>query len=268
MVKREELAQELARNGLEPPAKFVQNDAVQLEEVVEGCLPQVDISLLTSPCVSVAKAEAIKLSPPLDAVNHGMSREFMDTVRGVSHDFFQLPLEEKSKYARPDNTWQGYGFDKRSDDYGSQDWTDRLMFKLGPEAQRNFNDGITQQAMSIRRTTAPPTAAAMRLRFEEWMSESGIEYEEDAKEKEMRFEIFNGNDSTTLGVDNEVGWWRTRRRKGKMFFCLSEKDKVVRPVKGLVNVTTKPPKYKKVTNYELSHVRNPKLRALVDSMKL
>ncbi|CAN0916349.1 hypothetical protein LINGRAHAP2_LOCUS29661 [Linum grandiflorum] len=59
---------------------------------------------------------------------------------------------------------------------------------------------VAQQAMSIRRTV-PPTAAAMRLRFEEWMSESGIEYEEDAKEKEMRFEIFKGNDSTTLGVD-------------------------------------------------------------------
>ncbi|CAN0888701.1 AN1 [Linum grandiflorum] len=72
---------------------------------------------------------------------------------------------------------------------------------------------VAQQAMSIRPTVpGDPIEAAMRLRFEEWMSDFGKEYK-DAKEKDMRFTIFKRrvehieswnaavNESTTLGLN-------------------------------------------------------------------
>ncbi|CAN1252927.1 2-oxoglutarate-dependent dioxygenase 11 [Linum perenne] len=344
MVKREELAQALSQNGVEPPVMFMQNGTVQPEEAIKGCLPQIDISVLTSPCISMAKDEAMKLHEAFSTfgcclvVNHGMSREFMDTVRGIANDFFKLPLEEKSKYARPDDTWQGYGFDKRPEDYGNQDWTDRLMFKLGPEAQRNFNYWPKESPSNFREVMKECNTKVDKLLVEvlKGMARS-LELEEESFVDEIgeprwiaRLSLYPkclqaskvlGLDAHTDGtvltfvlLDREVGgaqlcmdgrWVEIpfesedailvnlgdqgeviisngefkapihrvtvnpdKERQSVAFFCLSEKGKVVGPVKGLVNGTTKPAKYKKVTNYERIHGQNPKHRAMVESMKL
>ena len=73
---------------------------------------------------------AVSLS---QSINHGLTSSFLDKVRSVSKQFFELPLEEKQKYAKE--------FHKR-EDYGNDiifaevlDWNDRLVLVLRPEDQ-------------------------------------------------------------------------------------------------------------------------------------
>ncbi|CAN1170890.1 Protein SRG1 [Linum perenne] len=142
-----ELTQVLSDIGVEPPAKFFQNEV--MPGVADGSLPvidvpKVDISLLSSSCPATAKAETEKLRSALlsygccFALNHGMTSEFLDEVRQVADDFFKLPLEEKCKLSRPIGEWQGYGFDEVPDNYESHDWSDRLMIMISPDHLTNL----------------------------------------------------------------------------------------------------------------------------------
>ncbi|CAN1171717.1 Protein SRG1 [Linum perenne] len=110
-----ELTQVLSDIGVEPPAKFFQNDV--MPGVADGSLPVIDVP---------------------KAVNHGMTSEFLDEVRQVADDFFKLPLEEKCKLSRPIGEWQGYGFDEVPENYESHDWSDRLMIMISPDHLTNF----------------------------------------------------------------------------------------------------------------------------------
>ncbi|KAL4397830.1 hypothetical protein AHAS_Ahas01G0231100 [Arachis hypogaea] len=46
------------------------------------------------------------------AIGHGMSTSYLHKIRQVSKQFFQLPVEEKQKYARAANDSEGYGNDR------------------------------------------------------------------------------------------------------------------------------------------------------------
>lgn len=70
------------------------------------------------------------------AINHGMTSEFIDKVREVTKSFFALPLEEKQRYSRDINDLDGYGNDTVVSEKQTLDWTDRLYLKVYPEDQR------------------------------------------------------------------------------------------------------------------------------------
>ncbi|XLS98354.1 hypothetical protein HN51_041089 [Arachis hypogaea] len=74
----------------------------------------------------------------IQAINHGMSSSFLDKVREVSKQFFELPKEEKMIYAREPNDMEGYGSDIIYFRDQKLDWTDRIYLKVQPEEQRNF----------------------------------------------------------------------------------------------------------------------------------
>jgi len=67
-----------------------------------------------------------------------MTSLFLDNVREVSKQFFDLPKEEKQKYAREPNGHEGYGNDVIFTENQRLDWTDRVYLKVQPEDQRNF----------------------------------------------------------------------------------------------------------------------------------
>lgn len=67
-----------------------------------------------------------------------MASSFLDKVREVSKKFFELPKEEKLKYAREPNDVEGYGNDKILSKNQRLDWTDRIYLKVQPEDQRKF----------------------------------------------------------------------------------------------------------------------------------
>jgi isopenicillin N synthase-like dioxygenase len=74
----------------------------------------------------------------IQATNHGMTRLFLDKVREISKQFFDLPKSEKLKYLREPNDIEGYGNDVIYSENQKLDWNDRLFLKVHPEDQRNF----------------------------------------------------------------------------------------------------------------------------------
>lgn len=68
-----------------------------------------------------------------------MSSEFLDEVRRLTREFFDLPMEEKLKYSREENEIEGYGNDMVLSDKQILDWTDRLYLTVYPEQSRRFN---------------------------------------------------------------------------------------------------------------------------------
>jgi isopenicillin N synthase-like dioxygenase len=67
-----------------------------------------------------------------------MTSLFLDKVREISKEFFDLPKEEKQKYAREPNGIEGYGNDVIFSENQKLDWTDRVYLKVNPEDQRNL----------------------------------------------------------------------------------------------------------------------------------
>ncbi|KHN33717.1 Codeine O-demethylase [Glycine soja] len=108
-------------------------------------IPVIDLHRLSSS--SISQQELAKLHHALhswgcfQAINHGMKSSFLDKVREVSKQFFQLPKEEKQKCARErePNNIEGYGNDVIYSKNQRLDWTDRVYLKVLPEDERKFN---------------------------------------------------------------------------------------------------------------------------------
>ncbi|KAE9604479.1 hypothetical protein Lal_00011088 [Lupinus albus] len=105
-------------------------------------IPVVDLHQIMSQITS--QNELSKLKEALNswgcfqAINHGMTSSFLDKVREISKQFFELPKEEKEKYAREPNDIEGYGNDTIFLETQRLDWTDRLYIKVQPQDKRNF----------------------------------------------------------------------------------------------------------------------------------
>ncbi|PPD66383.1 hypothetical protein GOBAR_DD36735 [Gossypium barbadense] len=90
--------QEMSMNGDEPPPEFHAKDGSF------GCIGSSDLSASVSGgLLSSSKDEQGKLRLALcsggcfQAIGHGISNSFLNKVRGVAKQFFQLPQEEKQK---------------------------------------------------------------------------------------------------------------------------------------------------------------------------
>ena len=59
------------------------------------------------------------------SINHGLTSSFLDKARLVSKQLFELPLEEKQKYAKEFHKREGYGNDIIFAEV--LDWNDRLV---------------------------------------------------------------------------------------------------------------------------------------------
>jgi isopenicillin N synthase-like dioxygenase len=137
--------QELVFEGEEVPEKYIQkedggliNDAFPYMEI-----PTIDIGLLESSSSSAADElqtlrSALSTWGCFQAINHGMTPEFLDEVRKITKQFFELPVEEKKKYSREVNDMQGYGYDMILSDQQILDWSDRLYLSIHPEDQRKL----------------------------------------------------------------------------------------------------------------------------------
>ncbi|CAL1404079.1 unnamed protein product [Linum trigynum] len=158
----------VGERGAEPLAKYFQKD----EEMIgaAGCslrmmdnIPQIDVSLLTSPSPATASAESQELGSALSAngfcflINHGMTREFLDGLRDIMTDFFQLPLEEKRKCKAESSAAAagldhhfGYEADEPSETGGPHDWCERLAITLIPESQSQFQCMMPHMSNTIK----------------------------------------------------------------------------------------------------------------------
>ncbi|XP_021812061.1 codeine O-demethylase-like isoform X1 [Prunus avium] len=112
--------------------------SVQLKDI-----PVIDLGLLLTPSSTTQQQlenfrSALTTWGCFQAINHGMTPEFLDEVREMTKQFFALPLEEKQKYSREVNDIQGYGNDMVISQQQTLDWTDRLYLSVYPEEHRKL----------------------------------------------------------------------------------------------------------------------------------
>nr|ACK76231.1 anthocyanidin synthase [Dimocarpus longan] len=74
-------------------------------------------------------------------VNHGISDELMDKVREAGQAFFNLPVEEKEKYAndQASGNVQGYGSKLANNASGQLEWEDYFFHLIYPEDKRDLS---------------------------------------------------------------------------------------------------------------------------------
>ncbi|KAJ0962420.1 hypothetical protein J5N97_030248 [Dioscorea zingiberensis] len=80
---------------------------------------------------------------PIDGLvmDCGMTASFLDEVRNVAKEFFQIPMEEKQKYSNLKHGkfhYQGYGNDEVITDDQILDWTHRLYLTVQPDDMRKL----------------------------------------------------------------------------------------------------------------------------------
>lgn len=70
-------------------------------------------------------------------VNHGVSHGLMERMRGAWREFFELPLDEKRKYANSPETYEGYGSRLGVVKDAKLDWSDYFFLNYLPSSIRN-----------------------------------------------------------------------------------------------------------------------------------
>ncbi|CAI0381940.1 unnamed protein product [Linum tenue] len=117
------------------PLQFLQQTQTALSVPTPSSsaeIPTVDYTLLASPGSGETELQklhsACKNWGIFQVVNHGMSPEVMEKLRGEIEEFYELPLEEKMKYG---GDGEGYG-GGRVRANGVRDWGDRLYITTNP----------------------------------------------------------------------------------------------------------------------------------------
>ncbi|CAN8317055.1 unnamed protein product [Cochlearia groenlandica] len=77
-------------------------------------------------------------------VNHGVSHELMERVRVAWREFFELPLEEKRKYANTPDTYEGYGSRLGVVKDAKLDWSDYFYLNYLPCSIRDSSKWPSQ----------------------------------------------------------------------------------------------------------------------------
>lgn len=71
-------------------------------------------------------------------VNHGIPSDLLHRLRTVGREFFELPQDEKEKYAKAPQGFQGYGTILQKDAYGKKGWVDHLFHIIWPLSKVNL----------------------------------------------------------------------------------------------------------------------------------
>lgn len=140
--------QEISAKGEEPPSQFFVKDttfAGNLGSVSSIQIPIIDLNLLSLDPNSKAYTNEInKLLFALTSwgvfqvIGHGMSSSYLEEIRNITKKFFCLSMEEKQKYGRAADGFEGYGSDPIIVEGQVLDWCDRLFLTVYPQDYRNL----------------------------------------------------------------------------------------------------------------------------------
>ncbi|WJX60373.1 anthocyanidin synthase [Trifolium repens] len=77
----------------------------------------------------------------MNLVNHGISDELLNRLKKVGETFFELPVEEKEKYANDQSVGkiQGYGSKLANNASGQLEWEDYFFHCIFPEDKRDLS---------------------------------------------------------------------------------------------------------------------------------
>ncbi|GMN47351.1 hypothetical protein TIFTF001_016533 [Ficus carica] len=145
MELQAESVQELILKG-EVPDKYIQYDKITGEPQDANFpamdIPVIDLGLLRNS--STSAHELVKLRSALSswgcfqAINHDMTPKFLDKVRDVTKQFFELPLEQKQRCSQEVGDIQGYGNGIVLSEQQKLDWSELLYLVIQPEDRRNL----------------------------------------------------------------------------------------------------------------------------------
>ncbi|XP_059641097.1 codeine O-demethylase-like [Cornus florida] len=140
--------QEMVLNGEEPPALYFCRDGETIADAPSPIspIPIIDLSTLScsTPSTKEYEDELQKLKSALcswgcfQAIGHGISNPFLEKICQVSREFFGQPMEEKKKYSKTVEEFEGYGADPVPEEGQSLDWSDRLFLDVYPEDRRKL----------------------------------------------------------------------------------------------------------------------------------
>ncbi|KAK6290489.1 hypothetical protein POUND7_002030 [Theobroma cacao] len=171
--------QELVRKDpLQVPQRYVRD----LEDIpkdtdishLSSLIPVIDLSLLfffLKGFLSLLlmgneeKLEKINLACQewgfFQVVNHGVAKEELQKMKDAAAEFFELPMEEKNKYAMPSNDIHGYGHAYVVSEEQILDWSDVLILvvhpshyrklKFWPKSPKGFEEIIEEYPNAIRK---------------------------------------------------------------------------------------------------------------------
>ncbi|KAL2338438.1 hypothetical protein Fmac_012884 [Flemingia macrophylla] len=132
---------EMSINGDEPSSRYIVNGNTfgSKDSSAQIPIPIIDLSLLSSEGELEKLKSALSSAGCFQAIGHGMSGSYLDKIREVSKQFFELPEEEKQKYARAVNESEGYGNDRVVSDKQVLDWSYRLTLRVFPDNKRRLS---------------------------------------------------------------------------------------------------------------------------------
>ncbi|KAL5697844.1 hypothetical protein ACHQM5_028954 [Ranunculus cassubicifolius] len=145
----EKHVQELSINGDQPPPRYIlkEIDNAPINTSLSSSIPIIDLHLLSSSSAEVKDKELHKLKLALSswglfqAIGHGIESSLLDEIQRMSKEFFDLPMEEKKKYAinydGKQEYLQGYGNDLVVSDEQVIEWSDRIYLLVKPYDKRN-----------------------------------------------------------------------------------------------------------------------------------
>lgn len=148
----------LAKSGLEAiPTEYVRPESERLnlgdafeeeKKAEEGPqIPVVDLKGFGSEDEAVRRAcveEVRRVASEwgvMHIVNHGISLELIEKVRRVGKEFFDLPIEEKEKYANDQSTGKiaGYGSKLANNASGQLEWEDYFFHLIFPHDKADMS---------------------------------------------------------------------------------------------------------------------------------
>lgn len=71
-------------------------------------------------------------------MHHGISEDVLHRIRNAMAAFFDLPIEEKKRYAMAENDLQGYGQAYVVSEEQKLDWNDLIYLMTEPVRRRSY----------------------------------------------------------------------------------------------------------------------------------
>ncbi|XP_074304600.1 oxoglutarate-dependent flavonoid 7-O-demethylase 1-like [Silene latifolia] len=126
------------------PQRYIFHDTINASSPPCMDTPVIDLQLLLDNSSSSESLDELgKLRSVLcswgcfQLINHGIPSFEIDKLRAIAKEFFALPHEEKQKYSRTVDWFEGYGSDTVTEGEPFN-WNDRLHLKTHPLHHRNL----------------------------------------------------------------------------------------------------------------------------------
>ncbi|CAL1359057.1 unnamed protein product [Linum trigynum] len=229
-----EVVKEIPISGKNPESKYIRggnHDNPSLLPLID--LPIIDLGQLTAPSQATEEADQ-KIRSTLSTygcmiiTNHGVE-SCLDKVRTAFKQFVSLPEEEKLKWKREVDGFEGYGTDPVPGDLLVRDWSARLSLTIRPEEFRQLKywpenpaefrevvDEYSSKLVTIYEVILKALARSLNLKEttflhkmgEPWIMNGRFNFYPPCPRPDLVFGLKPHSDSTVLTVllqDKELG---------------------------------------------------------------